>query len=105
MLRTGGVLAQIGTPAEVLGAPSDEFVADFMGADRQVKLLGLLPATAVGRRPPSEAPDGWELVLDGDGRPAGWRRPGDSAPPAEPSFPVAPGANGSRRARRGRWPA
>jgi len=74
VLRTGGVLAQVGTPHELLATPIDDFVADFMGADRQVKLLGLLPASAVPCRPLASLPDGWELVLDGDGRPQGWRR-------------------------------
>ncbi len=39
ILRQGGVLAQYDTPAEVLGAPASEFVADFVGADRALKRL------------------------------------------------------------------
>jgi osmoprotectant transport system ATP-binding protein len=39
ILRTGGVLAQYDTPAEILGAPASEFVADFVGADRALKRL------------------------------------------------------------------
>jgi osmoprotectant transport system ATP-binding protein len=39
ILRQGGVLAQHDTPAEVLGAPASDFVADFVGADRALKRL------------------------------------------------------------------
>lgn len=92
LLRTGGVLAQIGTPRDVLAEPVDEFVADFMGADRQVKLLGLLPATAVQRRPLADLPSNWEVVLDAAGRPTGWRRRGEPVT-FEVLTPVVPGAS------------
>ena len=39
ILRAGGVLAQHDTPAEILGAPTSDFVADFVGADRALKRL------------------------------------------------------------------
>jgi osmoprotectant transport system ATP-binding protein len=39
ILRQGGVLAQHDTPAEILGSPASEFVADFVGADRALKRL------------------------------------------------------------------
>jgi len=41
LLRQGGTLAQFGTPEEILAAPADEFVADFVGADRGLKRLAL----------------------------------------------------------------
>jgi osmoprotectant transport system ATP-binding protein len=41
ILRQGGVLAQYATPAEILTAPADEFVAEFVGEDRALKRLGL----------------------------------------------------------------
>src|SRR5207253_2713664 len=41
ILRQGGVLAQYDTPAEILTDPTDEFVAEFVGADRALKRLGL----------------------------------------------------------------
>ncbi len=41
ILRPGGVLAQYATPSELLAQPADEFVADFVGADRALKRLGL----------------------------------------------------------------
>jgi osmoprotectant transport system ATP-binding protein len=41
ILREGGHLAQYATPQELLTAPADEFVAQFVGADRGLKRLGL----------------------------------------------------------------
>jgi osmoprotectant transport system ATP-binding protein len=41
ILRQGGALAQYDTPAEILTNPADEFVAEFVGADRALKRLGL----------------------------------------------------------------
>jgi osmoprotectant transport system ATP-binding protein len=41
ILREGGVLAQYGTPEEVLTRPADEFVARFVGSDRALKRLAL----------------------------------------------------------------
>jgi osmoprotectant transport system ATP-binding protein len=41
VLRGGGVLAQYGTADELLGSPADEYVADFVGADRGLKRLAL----------------------------------------------------------------
>jgi osmoprotectant transport system ATP-binding protein len=41
ILRQGGRLAQYDTPAEILTNPADEFVAEFVGADRALKRLGL----------------------------------------------------------------
>jgi osmoprotectant transport system ATP-binding protein len=41
ILRQGGQLAQYASPEEILTAPADEFVAEFVGADRALKRLGL----------------------------------------------------------------
>ena len=41
ILREGGRLAQYDTPARILGQPTDEFVAEFVGADRALKALAL----------------------------------------------------------------
>jgi osmoprotectant transport system ATP-binding protein len=41
VLREGGVLAQYASPDELLGAPADDFVARFVGADRGLKRLAL----------------------------------------------------------------
>jgi osmoprotectant transport system ATP-binding protein len=41
VLRQGGVLAQYDTPDRILAAPVDDFVAQFVGADRGLKRLSL----------------------------------------------------------------
>jgi osmoprotectant transport system ATP-binding protein len=41
ILRQGGVLAQYDSPEQILTSPEDEFVAEFVGADRALKRLGL----------------------------------------------------------------
>jgi osmoprotectant transport system ATP-binding protein len=41
ILREGGRLAQYDTPANILTDPADDFVAEFVGADRALKRLGL----------------------------------------------------------------
>jgi osmoprotectant transport system ATP-binding protein len=42
VLRHGGELAQFATPAELLMHPADEFVEQFVGADRALKRLSLM---------------------------------------------------------------
>jgi osmoprotectant transport system ATP-binding protein len=51
ILRAGGALAQYATPAEILESPVDDFVAEFVGADRALKRLGLATLADV-RLPP-----------------------------------------------------
>src|SRR5437763_7408195 len=41
ILRQGGVLAQYDTPPAILAHPADDFVAEFVGADRALKALAL----------------------------------------------------------------
>ena len=41
ILRKGGKLAQFASPAELLMAPADQFVEDFVGSDRALKRLAL----------------------------------------------------------------
>jgi osmoprotectant transport system ATP-binding protein len=41
VFETGGRLAQYDTPARVLGAPADDFVAEFVGADRGLRRLAV----------------------------------------------------------------
>ena len=64
VLRTGGVLAQVGTPEELLSSPADEFVADFVGADAGRRQLRTIER------------NGSRLVIDADGRPLGTLREG-----------------------------
>jgi osmoprotectant transport system ATP-binding protein len=47
VMRTGGVLAQFDEPAALLGRPSDDFVASFVGRDRGYRALGFLAATGL----------------------------------------------------------
>ncbi len=60
ILRQGGVIAQMGTPAQILADPVDDFVSAFIGADRASRQLFIRHDDA-----------GRSLVVDADGRPAG----------------------------------
>jgi osmoprotectant transport system ATP-binding protein len=44
VLKPGGVLAQYDTPEELVRAPADEFVEEFVGADRMIERLEWLTA-------------------------------------------------------------
>jgi osmoprotectant transport system ATP-binding protein len=88
IMRQGGKLAQYATPAELLMAPANRFVEDFVGADRALKRLALdrvrdvdLWKAALVRvgEPVAEArvrlagaDVSIPLLIDGDGRPLGW---------------------------------
>ncbi|MDN5685317.1 MAG: ATP-binding cassette domain-containing protein [Brachybacterium sp.] len=67
ILRPGGIIAQIGTPQEILAEPADDFVASFVGADRGTRTLHL------------ERVDGRDIVVDADGRAAGVLGPSQGA--------------------------
>ncbi|MDE3132132.1 MAG: ABC transporter ATP-binding protein [Acidobacteriota bacterium] len=81
ILREGGTLAQYAPPAEILDRPADEFVAEFVGADRALKRLGLATLADVrlppmnGHRPAGDLPvsmsvrDALAAVLAAGGRP------------------------------------
>ncbi|MEO5939284.1 MAG: ABC transporter ATP-binding protein [Candidatus Limnocylindrales bacterium] len=93
VFETGGVLAQFGTPLEILAAPASEFVARFVGQDRGLKRLSLLRVAdvtvrpAVTARPGDPAADArrralddplrYLLMIDGANRPIGWVAHGD----------------------------
>jgi len=55
ILREGGHLAQYDSPAKILIDPADEFVAEFVGADRALKRLGLETLDEVKLLPPNGA--------------------------------------------------
>ena len=59
LLKTGGQIAQVGTPAEILANPADDFVHTFIGADRGRRALRI------------EVVAGRQVVIDGTGRLAG----------------------------------
>ncbi|RJS45118.1 ABC transporter ATP-binding protein [Nocardioides cavernaquae] len=59
ILRKGGEVAQVGTPAEILAAPADDFVRSFVGLDKGRRTLRI------------QEVDGQRIVVDGEGRAAG----------------------------------
>jgi len=59
LLRELAAIAQQGTPAQIMAAPADDFVADFIGAGGADQQLSTVKA------------DGRTLVVDGGGRPLG----------------------------------
>jgi osmoprotectant transport system ATP-binding protein len=82
ILREGGVLAQYDTPQEILIHPADEFVAEFVGADRGIKALSLstlseleliepngLRASAQTVSPETSVRDALSLILTARGEP------------------------------------
>ncbi len=88
ILKQGGKLAQFAAPAELLMYPADEFVEEFVGADRSLKRLALqrvrdidlwkAAQVRVGE-PVSEAHRkiedsdiAYALLVDDQGRPVGW---------------------------------
>jgi osmoprotectant transport system ATP-binding protein len=95
VLRVGGKLAQISTPAELLSNPIDDFVAGFVGRDRGYRALGFEPVSGLHLDPettvkigsdvaavaamPAVARDGWVLVVDEQQSPQGWLSIGDAA--------------------------
>ena len=103
VLREGGRLAQYATPAELLMAPADDFVEDFVGADRALKRLALMrvadidlweaPLAHIGQSmgevreklPAAEVPHA--LVIDPDRRPVGWLSDDDLALETVPAKP------------------
>jgi osmoprotectant transport system ATP-binding protein len=109
IMRKGGRVAQFATPAELLMAPADEFVEDFVGADRALKRLALMrvadidlweaPLAYVGQ-PTAEiraklqgAEVPYPLLVDSERRPLGWLSERDLAAatvPAQPDSPLGP---------------
>jgi osmoprotectant transport system ATP-binding protein len=62
VLEVGGLLAQHDTPAEILGNPASEFVADFVGADRALKRLKVTRITGDDLDQPPVLPVGLSLA-------------------------------------------
>ncbi len=92
VLSQGGRLEQYASPGDLLRAPANDFVREFVGADRGVKRLSVTPIPRDGWSPPSTVDDpgagpwvaadanlrealaalldggtGWVAVRDGDG--------------------------------------
>jgi osmoprotectant transport system ATP-binding protein len=88
VMKEGGHLAQYATPAELLMDPADDFVEDFVGADRALKRLALMrvrdvdlweaPLAFVGqatgevREKLAGAEVPHALLVDSERRPLGW---------------------------------
>jgi osmoprotectant transport system ATP-binding protein len=88
VMRVGGHLAQYATPAELLMDPADDFVEDFVGADRALKRLALMrvrdidlweaplafpgQATSEVREKLRGAEVPYPLLVDAERRPLGW---------------------------------
>jgi osmoprotectant transport system ATP-binding protein len=91
VLRVGGRLAQLASPAELLSQPADAFVAAFVGRDRGYRALGFTPAgelathreqtIAMGSTlTAADTEDGWLLAVDDQSAPQGWLRLAELGP-------------------------
>ncbi len=88
VFEPGGRLAQFDTPARVLGGPADDFVAEFVGADRGLRRLAVTPIDQADLELPPIVHDTdtlaeahstmergearWAIVLDKDNNLRGW---------------------------------
>jgi osmoprotectant transport system ATP-binding protein len=96
VLNVGGRLEQTDPPVDLLARPANDFVRAFLGADRELKRLGLIPLASVpfprGPREPAGA------VPRGPREPAGAvprgpREPAGAVPGVESHVSVELGAN------------
>ena len=74
IFREGGVIAQAGTPAEILANPANEFVASFIGADQGNRDLFIRPRSG---------DDANHLIVDANGRPVGVLDQSGGGPPTD----------------------
>ncbi|HEY6472780.1 MAG TPA: betaine/proline/choline family ABC transporter ATP-binding protein [Acidimicrobiales bacterium] len=88
VLSKGAHIEQYDTPSQILGRPATAFVADFVGADRGVRRLAVMPIDADSLfHPPEVSPDlsmldaraaaagadsRWAVVVDDRGGLRGW---------------------------------
>lgn len=113
VFQTGGILAQFGTPLDILAAPASDFVARFVGQDRGLKRLSLLRVSDAELRPPTTGRPGdsaadarqraatdkqhYLLMVDEGNRPLGWIAhddiPSDGTLTPEMANPVSPQVN------------
>ncbi len=103
IIEEGGRLAQYATPAELLMAPANGFVEDFVGADRALKRLALMrvrdinlwqaplafvgQATADVRSKLEGAEVPHALLVDSERRPLGWLSETDLRADTVPQVP------------------
>ena len=60
ILKKGGKIAQVGSPADILASPADDFVRSFVGLDKGKRTLRI-----------EKRDDGTSVVVDGTGKAAG----------------------------------
>ncbi|MCB0912723.1 MAG: ABC transporter ATP-binding protein, partial [Propionibacteriaceae bacterium] len=98
VMRVGGTIAQLDSPADLLADPADDFVADFLGRDRGYRGLAFQAAPALRiRAEPTVAlgagveearrvasGEQWLLVVDEAQAPVGWVRPDRLTGPVGP---------------------
>ena len=98
VMRVGGQLAQLASPAELLSEPADAFVAGFVGRDRGYRALGFSTVDTLPTRDEqtirlgapfqgTDNSDGWLLVVDEHNAPQGWLK----AAEVQPGTPVTDG--------------
>jgi osmoprotectant transport system ATP-binding protein len=106
IMREGGHVAQYATPSELLMSPADDFVEDFVGADRALKRLSLMrvsdinlwqaplahvgQATAEVRAKLEGAEVPHALLVDADRKPLGWLSGSDLAADVVPARADSP---------------
>jgi osmoprotectant transport system ATP-binding protein len=69
----GGVLQQYDEPARLLSNPANDFVTGFIGADRGYRRLQFIHAAGIPLHDVRRVGD-WELAINPDGSPDGWRK-------------------------------
>ena len=88
IMSQGGHLEQYDTPAQILSEPANDFVVDFLGAERGLKRLALIPVSEVkadpgpvvrredtgeqARTAAAGAGTDWVVVVDDERRLLGW---------------------------------
>jgi osmoprotectant transport system ATP-binding protein len=108
VLQVGGVLAQYDTPEVVLDRPASQFVADFVGSDRGLKRLDVVPLDRAdvapaprpgsGSTPPAGSMPPW-CETTGSSACSATRPPrATPGPPARSATPPSPSTPGSARA-------
>ena len=70
VLNVGGRLEQTDTPVDLLGRPANDFVRAFLGRDRELKRLGLIPLSSIPLSSASSQAPALEVPLDSDARSA-----------------------------------
>ena len=117
ILAEGGKLQQYDTPEAILAEPANDFVADFLGAERGLKRLALIPVREVAAdagpvvapgEPRERAAEvaaaagtDWIIIVEPDGTLAGWQFVDDLPPTVDAQggrdFEVAIDADDSLR--------